>query len=226
MFCQKCGTQISDDSAFCASCGAAQGAAEKPAEVQTPAAPEAPVASKPVRVETPIDFNAVMKSPKYHQALKTFGLFVAAGVMALFAILLFTGCQYGGMSMMGYSISYSSALYSANAFILVLDILFGVVLLAGALAQVFFWAQFTGNNLGFLPMLEKAQVLSLFRLVNLIVAAVSAGYFLINGICVVASSEGNMSFLAPWIGALMLLLTGAYFGFNYLYYKGRVDLLD
>ncbi len=228
MFCQKCGTQIADGSAFCASCGAAQTTVQQsaaPVEAQAPVENQAPVAPQPT-TQGGFDFTEFMYSKQYHNILVKFGLFIPAALFVLFGILLFTGCQYGGVSFMGYSVSYSTALYESNAFILILDILFGIVCLAGGLAQVFFWAQFANNNLGFLPMLEKAQAFKLFNLVNLVLPVASAAYFLINGICVSATSNGMLSFFAPWIGLVMLLLSGAFFFFNKMYYKNHPDLFN
>ena len=226
MFCQKCGSQIADGSAFCEKCGAQQGVVQQPAQAPAPEAPEAPAAPATPAANGGFDLNKFMQATTYHEILMKFGMFIAAGVFALFGILLFTGCQYGGISVMGYSVSYSSALYSSNAFILILDILFGIVFLAGGVAQVFFWAQFKGNNLGFLPMLEKAQAFKLFELVSLVLPAASLGYFVINGICVAATSSGMLSFFAPWIGLVMAILSGAYFFFNKMYYKNHTDLFN
>ena len=229
MFCHSCGTQIPDGSAFCASCGSAQQQAAPQAAPQQPyAAPQQPYAAPQQPYAAPQGangFNNFMNSLQFHDIMVKFGFFIAAGVFALLGILLFTGCQYG--SKMGFSVA--EGVYESNGFCLVLDILFGIVTLAFGAAQVFFWAQFKKNNLGFLPMIGTQKTFKFFELANMIYAGVAAVYFLVQGICVASIQYGSMlglSFFSPWIGFILLLLGAAYFVFTKMYYKNNANKIQ
>ncbi|MBQ4618029.1 MAG: zinc ribbon domain-containing protein [Clostridia bacterium] len=227
MFCHSCGSQIPDGSTFCASCGSAQQQAAPQAAPQQPyAAPQQPYAAPQAAPQQPYaapqganSFNNFMNSLQFHDIMVKFGFFIAAGVFALLGILLFTGMQYG--SIMGYPIS--KGLYAANGFTCVMDILFGILALAFGVAQVFFWAQFKKNNLGFLPMIGTQKTFKFFNLITSVYAGLTAVYFLVQGICVAAA---GMSFFAPWLGLVTLLLAVAYYFFTAMYYKNNANKIQ
>lgn len=251
MFCHSCGAQIPDGSTFCASCGSAQQQAAPQAAPQQPyaapqqpyaapqqpyAAPQQPYAAPQQPYAAPQQpyaapqgangFNNFMNSLQFHDIMVKFGFFIAAGVFALLGILLFTGMQYG--SIYGQSVAHN-VVYADNGFCCVLDILFGIVSLAFGVAQVFFWAQFKKNNLGFLPMIGTQKTFKFFELANMIYAGVAAVYFLVQGICVASIQYGSMvglSFFSPWIGLIALLLGAAYLVFTKMYYKNNANKIQ
>ena len=164
-----------------------------------------------------------MNSLQFHDIMVKFGFFIAAGVFALLGILLFTGMQYGETGYAWASFRNADVLYAANGFTCFMDIIFGIVSLAFGVSQVFFWAQFKKNNLGFLPMIGTQQTFKLFELANIGFAGFAALYFLVQGIC---CASVKMSFFAPWIGLIALLLGAAYLVFTKMYYKNNAGKIQ
>lgn len=110
MFCEKCGTQLEPNSAFCGNCGAKVEVPEQAAPVVEAPVVEAPVAETPVApvvedvmVETP--FGAFPK-----KKLLMTGV-IAAGVVV---ILLLIGLIFGGGAKK-VAKNYVDATYKANA---------------------------------------------------------------------------------------------------------------
>ncbi len=127
MFCEKCGKQLADGSAFCDNCGAAQTpAAAQPQAEPVYAAPQAtPVYAAPVAApKKKFDFSKLTKKQKM------IGGGIIGGVLALIVILIIILCQpksikldkYMSATVTGYN-NYATITYEFDSETLVTDVL-------------------------------------------------------------------------------------------------------
>ena len=206
MFCKNCGTQNSDDTKFCTSCGSPMGDAQ-PAEAQ-PVAPQPydrqPVAPQPYvrQPEAPLYKDPYKGFPmKWHKFLVYFALWAGAVVNLVLAIQMIKGEHYGASSSSVYS------LFPAMKYV---DIAYSVLLLALVLFQVVTVIRLMGLKRG------APKLLITLYVVNLIlgIAYLGAAYIIASKYV----SIGNL--LSPSLIA-GFAVSGIMIFANVTYYKKR-----
>lgn len=136
MFCPDCGSQVPDDSRFCPSCGSSFGGA-----TPTPgaSAPQGAPVTPPVPGQVPVPYAAPAPEMKWYKFLIYFSLFAGALLSLGNGLMAFMGMQYQGDAEFVY------AMFSQ---VRIIDIVYGIVLIAFAAAMIYVRQQLAGFKKG------------------------------------------------------------------------------
>lgn len=232
MICPKCGSQVPDQSKFCPVCGAQT---QAPSPQPDPAAQPAPQPPAPSAAPTPFSAQPTGTQPpapgstpvpytgqgelgmKWFKFLIYFSLFAGAVLNVFSAIGAFTGSQYEG------SADYIYAMFGG---LKVVDVLYGLVLLAFAAATIYVRQQLAGFKRDspklFLTLYVAEAAVSLLYVVVVIVIAISGVAAYVSAYI----SPFELALQVVPLGQVIAIVIGAviYVVLNKIYFDKRAHL--